>query len=103
VSRWYRSQLAYDPAPVLARVQQPVLAMTGSLHRVLPADAHLPGITRALAAGGNPDFIVMKQPGLNHLFQTAHTGDVAEYADLDESFSPSALAIIATWILSRTR
>jgi len=103
VSRWYRSQLAYDPAPVLARVHQPVLAITGSLDRVLPADSHLPGITRALAAGGNADFTVVKQPGLNHLFQTAHTGSVLEYSELDESFSPVALGTIAQWIIEKIR
>ena len=37
-------------------------------------------------------------PGLNHLFQTAGTGDATEYGVLEESFSPAALKIVSDWV-----
>lgn len=40
-------------------------------------------------------------PDLNHVFQTAEVGGMAEYPRLDESFSPAALDLIADWILER--
>ena len=41
--------------------------------------------------------------GLNHLFQTAETGLVTEYASIEETFSPQALSTISDWILQRFR
>jgi hypothetical protein len=38
---------------------------------------------------------------LNHLFQTAKTGAVDEYARIEETMSPRALETIAQWIQSR--
>jgi hypothetical protein len=42
-------------------------------------------------------------PGLNHLFQTAKTGAVSEYAQIDETIAPAALDKIASWIEKVTR
>jgi hypothetical protein len=39
----------------------------------------------------------MKLPDLNHLFQHAYTGTPAEYAAIEETFSPDALALIVDW------
>ena len=39
---------------------------------------------------------------LNHLFQTATTGAVSEYARIDETFAPSAIDIVASWILEQS-
>jgi hypothetical protein len=36
--------------------------------------------------------------GLNHLFQTAETGQVSEYPKIEETIAPQALAIISDWI-----
>jgi len=41
-------------------------------------------------------------PGLNHLFQTAKTGNPNEYGDIEETMSPVALEKIAGWILTTT-
>jgi hypothetical protein len=37
-------------------------------------------------------------PGLNHLFQTAQTGAVSEYAQIDETMSPAVLKLVSDWI-----
>jgi pimeloyl-ACP methyl ester carboxylesterase len=97
-SPWFRFFITHDPKTVLRRVRCPVLALNGELDKqVLPED-NLPAIEQALREGGNPDFIVKELPGLNHLFQTAKTGNVDEYAKIEETMSPVALEIVASWI-----
>ena len=36
-------------------------------------------------------------PGLNHLFQTAKTGAVSEYSQIDETIAPVVLEKISAW------
>lgn len=96
---WFRWFARYDPAPVLARIRVPVLALNGSLDRQVIAGPNLAGIRAALA--GNRDVTVAELPGLNHLFQTARTGGVGEYADIEETMAPGAMATIADWIGAR--
>ncbi|MDF7777008.1 hypothetical protein P1X14_17255 [Sphingomonas sp. AOB5] len=40
-------------------------------------------------------------PGLNHLFQTAETGAVAEYYQIEETMARLALETIAQWLAER--
>jgi pimeloyl-ACP methyl ester carboxylesterase len=96
---WFRFFARYDPAPALAAIHVPVLALNGSLDEQVVARENLAGIRAALA--GNRDATVRELPGLNHLFQTARTGSPGEYADIEESFSPAALDLISGWIRSR--
>lgn len=101
-SPWMRFFLSYDPAPTLAKVRCPVLALVGEKDvQVVPRE-NLEAIEKALKAGGNKDYTVKELPGLNHLFQTAKTGAVAEYAKIEETIAPSALELIAEWIGKRT-
>jgi len=99
-SPWYRYFLTYDPAVALRKVACPVLAITGSKDTQAPPGLTLPSIRAALQAGGNRHFEVDELPGLNHLFQHAETGAVAEYAQIEETFAPEAMDKIATWILA---
>ena len=50
---------------------------------------------------GNPDVTVRELPGLNHLFQTARTGALGEYADIEETMAPAALEAVSGWIGAR--
>lgn len=103
VSPEIRSLLAYNPAETLRKVNCPVLAIDGGHDLQVVADQNLPGIAAALAAGNNPDWTVEKLPGLNHLFQTAKTGAVSEYGQIEETMSPRALRVMAEWIGQVTR
>ncbi len=58
-------------------------------------------LAAALQAGGNPDFTIIKLPRCNHLFQTARTGLVPEYAQLTETMAPRALTTIVDWVKQR--
>jgi hypothetical protein len=100
-SPWFRHFLRYDPRPALEKVTVPVLAMIGSLDLQVPPEQNLPEIEAALERAGNDDITARRLPGLNHLFQTATTGSPAEYASIEETFSPAALDIISSWIVSR--
>lgn len=96
---WYRYFLGYDATDVLSGIKVPVLALNGALDQQVPADENLAAIAAALAH--NPDATVRKLDGLNHMFQTARTGAMGEYADISETFAPVALQIVTEWIKAR--
>jgi uncharacterized protein len=98
-SPWFRDFLKYDPAATLSKVMCPVLDINGEKDLQVPPEQNLPAIRKALAAGGNKNFEVVELPGLNHLFQTAKTGGVGEYGEIEETMSPVALEKVASWIL----
>ena len=72
---------------------------TDNIPFVMDADSsQTKAITRALKAGGNKNYTVKELPSLNHLLQTADTGDISEYGKIEETMSPTALQIIGDWI-----
>jgi pimeloyl-ACP methyl ester carboxylesterase len=101
-SPWFRFFLTYDPKPTLRKVTCPVLAINGEKDLQVPPKENLRAIGEALKAGGNKRFTVKELPNLNHLFQTAQTGSPTEYAKIEETISPTALELIASWILEQT-
>lgn len=96
---WFRWFLRYDPAPALARFRGPILALNGSLDRQVLPKRNLAGIRSAVAA--NRDATIIELPGLNHLFQTALTGGLGEYAAIEETMAPAALDEVSDWIAER--
>ena len=57
-----------------------------------------PRSSRRSRTAGNSRIKVKELPGLNHLFQTCKTGARSEYAQIEETIAPGALAVIADWI-----
>ncbi|GAB2949265.1 alpha/beta hydrolase [Hymenobacter coalescens] len=102
-SAWYRQLLAFDPQPLLAKVQCPVLALNGAKDLQVAAAVNLPAWEKGVRAGGNQDVTTQELPGLNHLFQTAQTGLSDEYGRIEETFAPAALAVIGDWLARHTR
>ena len=98
---WMRFFLSYDPRPALSQLQCAVLALNGEKDIQVSAEQNLPEIRVALRKGGNKDATVEAIPGLNHLFQTAQTGALAEYSTIRETFAPVALEKISDWIGAR--
>jgi len=98
-SPWMQYFLRYDPAPALEQVKCPVLAVIGSKDLQVPAKENIPAISNALKKGGNTKATVKEYPGLNHLFQECTTGSPAEYASIEQTFSPEVLKDLAEWIL----
>jgi pimeloyl-ACP methyl ester carboxylesterase len=101
LSPWMRYFLTFDPQGTLGLVQCPVLAINGAKDLQVAADVNLPAIEKALRAGGNQDVTVKELPNLNHLFQTSKTGALSEYGQIEETISPTALALMGDWIESR--
>lgn len=91
---WLDEFMAYDPRADIAATACPALAIYGSL------DTQVPPAQNAPAAQANHAVAVKTYPGLNHLMQSAKTGKVSEYEELSETFSPTVLADIATFINS---
>ena len=100
-SPWFRGFVAYDPAPTLAKLTCPVLAINGEKDLQVPPDQNLPAIRKALANNKNVE--VDELPGLNHLFQDAKTGAISEYQEIEETMSPVALEKVAGWIAKQTQ
>ncbi|MDX5422608.1 MAG: prolyl oligopeptidase family serine peptidase, partial [Hymenobacteraceae bacterium] len=96
-SPWMRYYLAYDPAPTIQQLKMPVLVLNGTKDLQVPYQQNLPATEKALQAGGNKKYTIKELPGLNHLFQTAQTGTVAEYGQLEETMAPDVLQTIADW------
>lgn len=99
-SDWTRKLMAYDPAPTLRAVKAPILAVNGTKDLQVIADLNLSAIKAATSA--NRDATVVALPGLNHMFQTARTGAVGEYADIEETIAPVALKTIGDWVVAKT-
>jgi len=97
-SPWFRYFLAAQPAEYWSKVKVPVLALNGEKDLQVSAEANLPAIKAALKKAKNKKVTTMMLPGLNHLFQHCTTGTPAEYASIEETFSPEALQIITDWI-----
>jgi len=98
-SPWFASFLAFDPAPVLAKLDQPIFVIQGALDTQVPP--HHAEKLGALANGRKkaPKTDVVVVPGINHLLVPAKTGDVSEYAALpDRAVSPEIAAKIAAWL-----
>jgi pimeloyl-ACP methyl ester carboxylesterase len=100
---WMRYYLSFDPRKALATVRVPVLAVNGTLDGQVLYRENLDAIAAALRTAGNPDVETVELPGLNHLFQTAETGAMAEYSVIEETLSPTALQRVGDWIQRHTQ
>jgi hypothetical protein len=98
---WFRYFLSYEPAPTLALVRCPVLALFGELDLQVPAEINKEAIEKALRKGNNKDFLTKVFPKANHLFLTAKTGSPSEYGTLKKEFVPGFLETMTEWILRR--
>jgi pimeloyl-ACP methyl ester carboxylesterase len=102
-SGWLRFYSGYDPAPTLSKVKCSVLAVNGEKDTQVNAAENLGVINAILTKSGNKDFKTVAIPHLNHLLQTAETGDSSEYEKISETVSPVAMNIICSWIKLHTK
>ena len=97
-SAWMQYFIKYDPSVALEKVKCAVLAINGEKDLQVPAEINLEAIKKSLQKGGNKNATIKELAGLNHLFQECKTGSPQEYATIEQTFSPMALAEITTWI-----
>ena len=92
---WMRWMIAFDPRPVIADYDGPVLALFGEKDLQVAPDANVPDMRAALT---HPESVVKILPGLNHLFQPAETGAMTEYYDIEITFDEGAMEEIVAWM-----
>ena len=100
--KWMQFFLKHDPRVALRKLTCPTLAIIGEKDTQVIPDANMPEIEKALKEAGNKDFEMVILKDLNHLFQTAETGGLSEYAGIQETFNPGALKKISDWIVDHT-
>ena len=99
--KFVREELNDDPIRYLKSVHVPVLALVGSLDRIVPAEPYVAAMTPVLNT--IPGSKVQVLPGLNHLMQTARTGSPREFSVIKESIAPLALRVIGDWVGAQVR
>lgn len=92
-----RDLLDYDPAPALAALHAPVLALFGGKDAQVPAGSNGAAASAALTRNRNAEVRVLE--GLNHLFQPAVTGSLSEYMRIETTMAPEAIDAVAQFIL----
>ncbi len=95
---WWKFLIKYKASDYYPKVKCPVLALGGEKDIQVPNANDLPVIDSILRAAGNNKVTVHLMPGLNHLFQRCKNCTVAEYGQLEESFSPEALGVMGDWM-----
>ncbi len=98
---WLHYFIKTDPFQFISKIKIPILAINGSKDTQVIAKLNLEGFKKGLEKAKNKDFTIKELEGLNHLFQTAHTGSGNEYAIIEETFNPKAMKIVSDWILER--
>ncbi len=98
---WFQFFALHDPAPVLEKIQCPVLVIIGNKDTQVDPDLNLPPIKAALDKAGNDDVEIKRMPNLNHLFQECETGLPTEYATIEQTISPQVLELMVDWISQR--
>jgi hypothetical protein len=94
---WYRGMVAHDPAESIRTIRAPLLAVYGGRDLQVPADQNASVISRL-----KPDAEVVVLPGLNHLFQPAGTGLMAEYGQIETTLDPSVIRTVVDWVATRS-
>ena len=97
-SPWFRHFVFYDPAPALAAIECPTLALFGEKDLQVPSESNMHAIHEIMSSRDESRLEARVLPELNHLFQTATTGSPNEYQSISESISPIALNEISSWI-----
>jgi pimeloyl-ACP methyl ester carboxylesterase len=102
VAPWTRCFLSLDPAPALASLSIPVLALGGTKDLQVPEEENFRAFARIFADSGRSSLLTLRKlDGLNHLFQHATMGLPNEYGLIEETFAPEALGAMTEWILGR--
>jgi fermentation-respiration switch protein FrsA (DUF1100 family) len=100
---WLKYFVSYNPVTDLRKVTCPVLAITGAKDTQVDAKTNLKLITNVLTQSRNKDFKTVELPQLNHMLQTATTGDLTEYSQIEETMSPVALNTITNWVKTHVK
>ena len=95
---WFQSLLTFDPARVIRDVRQPLLIVHGELDAEVPV-SHVDRLAELAKDSRSRSVAVVTVRGVNHLLLPAVTGDVSEYASLqDRHVSADVTTAITGWL-----
>ena len=88
--------LGLDLSASLSGITCPVMARNGTKDTQVQCDK----IIAVLKAGlpSNSRSVIRAEDGLNHLFQHCVTGEVSEYKNIEETFSPEVISRMISWL-----
>lgn len=98
-SAFVRQELADDPVKYVKQIRVPMLALIGTLDRIVPVDPYVKVMKPLLAAIPGSRVVILE--GLNHAMQTARTGSPREFGTIEETISLLALQTIGDWVADR--
>lgn len=98
LSPWMQYFYNHNPSDELGKITIPVLSLNGSKDVQVDAKVNQLAIKRALEKAGNRHFRILELEGLNHMFQESESGQMNEYAAIEQTFSPMALDEITRWL-----
>lgn len=88
--------LGLDLSASLSGITCPVMALNGTKDTQVQCDRNIAALEAGLPS--NSRSVIRAEDGLNHLFQHCVTGEVSEYKNLEETFSPEVLSEMIAWI-----
>jgi uncharacterized protein len=96
-----RQELTDDPVKYVKQIHVPMLALIGTLDRIVPAEPYVAVMKPTLAKLPGSKLVVLDN--LNHVMQTAKTGSPMEFGTLPETIAPVALQTISDWIVATVK
>ncbi|MFE6923966.1 alpha/beta hydrolase family protein [Nocardia sp. NPDC057663] len=87
------AQAGYDPLPVLARIEQPVLAIWGDKDRLTPPGDSLRGFQEAFDRAGKTNYTLRTLPNAQHGGFTTTDG-----FDKGEQLAPGYAQLMGNWV-----
>ena len=93
---WARAFLGYAPRPALRALRMPTLMLFGGRDVQVPSDQSATAARAALVANRRARIVVVDDA--NHLFQTAPTGAIEEYGQIEETLAEPTLDLIVRWV-----
>lgn len=88
--------LGLDLSASLSGITCPVMALNGTKDTQVQCDRNIAVLEAGLPS--NSRSVIRAEDGLNHLFQHCVTGEVSEYKNIEETFSPKVLSEMIAWI-----
>ena len=88
--------LGLDLSASLSGITCPVMALNGAKDTQVQCDRDIAVLKAGLPS--NSRSVIRAEDGLNHLFQHCVTGEVSEYKNIEETFSPEVLSEMIAWI-----
>jgi len=96
---WFFEFMKFSSEPFIKQIPVPVYAAFGGKDIQVNAPLNAEALRKMTTDQGDL-FKIISYPNLNHLFQTAETGAITEYAINTETFSQSVLEDLVKWIKS---